>query len=892
MIGTKKTILLVEDEKIPGIMTANVLKKQGYKVILKTDGESAVKHCREDLPVDLILMDINLGDGIDGTVAARRILKHKKVPIVFHTSHAEKDYVDRVKEITRYGYVIKKSGDFVLTSSIEMAFELFESHIKTLSSETRLNTILQSIGDGVIAADTAGNITLINPVAQRLTGWHSGEALGKPIEKVFRIIHESERTPAEDPVTRVLKGETTADPSDRVLLITKDGSEIPIDESGAPIATEEGMITGVVLVFRDQTEERHREKMVSLRFDLLEYAADHTLNELLQKVLDETGAFLNSPIGFFHFLKPDQVTLSLQAWSSKTRILCRTKPQNKNYSVQQAGVWVDCIRTGKPVIHNDYKSLPHKKELPPGHPPVIRELVVPVYRNGHIKAILGIGNKPYNYDEQDLQMASYIADVTWEIIEKKRYIEELQNNQNRLNAALHAVSMGIWEFDMHSRKVEWNGQHAALFGIKLSEFNNTVEEYLQAVHPEDRDRIVKHYEKLVAEKSNIDIAYRITKPDGSVRWMQTYGRMLLDKTGRGVKMTGTTRDITEQVMYREAYLHIFKMATEMICVADINTATFLQVNPAFTKVLGYSEEELISKPFTEFVHQDDITDTMTVIERDLRHGKPVISFTNRYRCRDGTYRWLEWNSYPIPAEGKTYAIAADVTERKEMVESLIHEINIRRKAELENRNLLQEKELLLKEVHHRIKNNMSTVINLLNLQIEEEGAPKIRSTLIETKNRIQSMQVLYDKLHRTDNFRHTSMKEYLTDLINEVVKNSEVSGNTEVITHIDSADIEISAILNLGIIINELITNAAKHALKDHQQPVLEVKVRQTPGRINLTVRDNGPGMTGSFSTGGSSGFGLRLVEALAVKSGGSFRIEQNGGNVLSVELGLNGSDS
>jgi PAS domain S-box-containing protein len=800
--------------------------------------------------------------------------------------------VDRVKEITRYGYVIKKSGDFVLTSSIEMAFELFDSHIKTLSSESRLHTILQSIGDGVIATDAEGRITVINPVAEQLTGWDSAEALGKPAEAVFRIINEFTGNPSENPVTRVLKEGTIIGLANHTLLITKNGSEIPIADSGAPIRTKEGEITGVVLVFRDQTEERRREKMVSLRFDLLEYAADHTLSELLQKVLDETGAFMKSPIGFYHFLKPDQVTLSLQAWSSKTRMLCRTKPQHRNYSARQAGVWVDCLRTGKPVIHNDYESLPHKKGLPPGHPPVIRELVVPVYRNGHIKAILGIGNKPYDYDEQDLQITSYIADVTWEIIEKKRYLEDLQKNQNKLNAALHAVSMGIWEYDMESRRLEWNGQHAALFGMELPDFNNTVEEYLQTVHPEDRERVIKHFEKLEAEKSNIDITYRIIKSDGSVRWMQTYGKMLLDKTGNGVKITGTSRDITEQVMYREAYFKIFKMATEMICVADINTATFLQVNPSFSRVLGYSEEELLSQPFIKFIHPDDITDTVTVIERDLKKGSPVISFQNRYRCRDGTYRWLDWNSYPIPAEGKTYAIAHDVTDRKKMVESLVNEIGIRRKAELENRNLLQEKELLLKEVHHRIKNNMSTIISLLNLQIEKETDRKTNAILTGTKNRIQSMQVLYDKLHRTDNFRLTSMDEYLTDLIDEIIRNSGVPGNLKIITNIDAVDIEISSLLNLGIIINELITNSVKYALKDHQQPILEVRVKENNRKISLTVKDNGPGFGSSFSPENSSGFGLRLVEALAAQSGGSFRIEQENGTVFSVEINLNGSDS
>ena len=173
-------------------------------------------------------------------------------------------------------------------------------------------------------------------------------------------------------------------------------------------------------------ERKHLKDMMNLRFDLMEYAGTHSLEELLQKTLDEIGALTDSPIGFYHFVEPDQKTLSLQAWSTRTvKEFCTAKGKGMHYGIDQAGVWVDCVHERRPVIHNDYLSLPHRKGLPEGHAAVIRELVVPIIREDNIVAILGIGNKPSDYTEKDVELVSFLADVAWEITKRKRATEAL-----------------------------------------------------------------------------------------------------------------------------------------------------------------------------------------------------------------------------------------------------------------------------------------------------------------------------------------------------------------------------------------------------------------------------------------------------------------------------------
>ncbi|RJX25961.1 MAG: GAF domain-containing protein [Desulfurivibrio sp.] len=173
--------------------------------------------------------------------------------------------------------------------------------------------------------------------------------------------------------------------------------------------------------------------LIRSRLTIMEYAADHNLDELLQKILDEVEALTGSAISFYHFVESDQKTLTLQAWSTRTsREYCRAAGKGLHYAIDQAGVWVDCVHQRRPVIHNDYASLPHRRGLPPGHAALVRELVAPIMRADRVVAILGVGNKAVDYVRQDVEIVSYLADVAWEITVRKMAEEEV----HRLNAEL------------------------------------------------------------------------------------------------------------------------------------------------------------------------------------------------------------------------------------------------------------------------------------------------------------------------------------------------------------------------------------------------------------------------------------------------------------------------
>jgi signal transduction histidine kinase len=174
------------------------------------------------------------------------------------------------------------------------------------------------------------------------------------------------------------------------------------------------------------TERKRVERVIQARLRLSLTADAMSLDGVLQGTLDEIEALTQSTIGFYHFLEADQETLSLQNWSTNTLDkMCTAEGKGSHYPVSKAGVWADCIRERRPVIHNDYASLAHRKDMPPGHAPVIREMVIPIISKGLIVAVIGVGNKPADYNEADIDLALLLGDFSWEIVERKRAKEML-----------------------------------------------------------------------------------------------------------------------------------------------------------------------------------------------------------------------------------------------------------------------------------------------------------------------------------------------------------------------------------------------------------------------------------------------------------------------------------
>lgn len=253
-------ILIVEDEGIEALALQQTLISLGYPTPeIVFSGEEAVQAVEEIVP-DLVLMDIMLRGEMDGIEAAEQIRTRHDIPVVYITAYADDETLSRAKVTGPYGYIIKPFRERELHIIIDMALYKHQMEQRLKKSERWLSTTLRSIGDAVLATDQDGLIVFMNPVSEALLGWKLEEIKGKPLVDYFPIINSQTREPVENPVTRVLREGITVGLARNTLLVTRNGDEIPIDDSAAPIRDEKGNVIGAVLVFRDITERRKSEE--------------------------------------------------------------------------------------------------------------------------------------------------------------------------------------------------------------------------------------------------------------------------------------------------------------------------------------------------------------------------------------------------------------------------------------------------------------------------------------------------------------------------------------------------------------------------------------------------------------------------------------------------------
>ncbi len=276
-------ILVVEDESIVAKDIQSCLQSLGYSVpAVVSSGTEAIKKAEETNP-DLVLMDIVLKGRMDGVEAAEQMRDRFHIPVIFLTAYTDEETLRRAKTTEPFGYILKPFQERELHTTIKMALYKSQMEKKLRESHEWLSTTLKSIGDAVIITDKKGCVTFMNPMAESLTGWRQEEASGKNLKEVFRIIDEETSEVVENPITKVIREGAAVGLVNHTLLIAKNGTEISIDDCGAPIRNDQGQIVGAVLVFHDITEHKRTEEQIqrSLRHLAVLREIDLAINSTL-----------------------------------------------------------------------------------------------------------------------------------------------------------------------------------------------------------------------------------------------------------------------------------------------------------------------------------------------------------------------------------------------------------------------------------------------------------------------------------------------------------------------------------------------------------------------------------------------------------------------------------
>jgi len=320
------------------------------------------------------------------------------------------------------------------------------------------------------------------------------------------------------------------------------------------------------------------------------------------------------------------------------------------------------------------------------------------------------------------------------------------------------------------------------------------------------------------------------------------------------------------------YRRLFETARDGILILDAESGKIVDVNPFLVEMLGYSKEQLVEKAIWEIGVFKDI-----VANRDN-----FVELQNRQyiRYEDLPLETIAGESVQVEFVSNVYLV-----DNRKVIQCNIRDITDRRIAEERAKRLVGEKELILKEVHHRIKNNMYTISTLLSLQAETLDNPAAKAALVDAESRVQSMMVLYSQLYQSDNYSFISVADYIAKLVDIIISSFSARDSVRIEKTIDDFELDAEKLFPLGIILNELITNIMKHAFKGRRDGFIAIGARLDGSHVSISILDNGNGIPGSVDFSNSTGFGLTLVRELTIQLGGTIRIERGLGTKIVLEF-------
>lgn len=391
--------------------------------------------------------------------------------------------------------------------------------------------VFDAIPEMVAVIDTGHKILWANKAMSAKLGSTQQELSGRPC---YEVLHGLSSAPDFCPHARTL---LTGKEESEVVVEPRLGGTFDI--TSTPLYDRDGTLTGSVHLARDITARTKREQLMLENLALSEFSLNHSMDEILTLTIDKAELLTGSRIGFFHFLDDDGSTISNQTWSTNTKdTFCTADKTPRHYPVEEAGVWTDCLREGRPVIHNDYAGLPHRKGLPEGHASVIRELTVPVMRDGKVVAILGVGNKPSDYDQQDVEIVSHLTNLAYEFAESRRFEEALHKSEQYARALLDAIPDLIFRMNRDGVYLDYKAMKEDLY----FQSSSIIGKNNRDLTPPDFASLVEEKIRTTLEHGTMEVfEYQLVVPGKGLRFFEA--RMVPSGPD---EVTTISRDITER----------------------------------------------------------------------------------------------------------------------------------------------------------------------------------------------------------------------------------------------------------------------------------------------------------------------------------------------------------
>ncbi|MTK64565.1 MAG: PAS domain S-box protein [Methanobacterium sp.] len=530
----------------------------------------------------------------------------------------------------------------------------------------------------------------------------------------------------------------------------------------------------------------------------------------------------------------------------------------------------------KDVIHPDFKDYYKEtfKKLLEGKVETSFEYKI-LTKKGEEKWLNQRNNFEFDSDGKPVTINGVVTDITHQKAIEMIF-KSLQNDceaeRERFKMAQKVAMMGIWENELATNDLKWSDQMYKILGLPIGtevNLNDVVN-----IFPEEE---LKHFNNAVEDSiiNNKPYSndYRIVRPDGEVRYIHDEGQVIRDENGEALKMFGATQDITSRkkaenaLIESEAKFRKFVETTpDMIWEID-GQVTFKYISPQSLQIMGYPPDKLIGTKIFDLIKPDSVEKVMNSFMEHLDTGQYFKTLVVPALDRAGKELLLEIRSAKVVEENNQVVgfegIARDITDITRATNQLINSIN--------------EKNVLLKEIHHRVKNNMQIISSLLNLQMEHLTDKNAINALKESQNRIITMATLHEKLYLTSNFSRINQSEYVSSLIRGLFSSYTANNRIKSVIDVDPVDLNLETSIPCGLIINELVSNSLIHGFTDGRTGTITVSLKSTDDNYELRITDDGVGFPANINLDNITSLGLELVKNLVNQLDGTIELNQIG---------------
>ena len=620
-------ILIVEDDNIVAKDLQKRLSNFGYDVVgFASTSEEAVKKVIATSP-DLVLMDVRLKGEKDGIETASALRSQHGIAVVYLSDDVDTDTLKRASKTEPFGYILKPFDERELRTTIEMAFYRKELERRFKENHKWYGTTLRSIGEAVISTDARGSIKFMNTAAESLVGWKMNEVLGEDLLKVFRTKDKLAKSSSISPVDQILKNKITAVLKYRSTLISREGKELPIEESASPIKDELGNTVGVVLVFQDVSERRRVREALKTSQDYAQSIIDSSMDMVVAVDLERR---------IIEFNKAAERTFGYK----KEEVI--GKHINILYADPDAG-----IRVNKQVdeLGREVTEVLNKK------------------KNGKVFPSLLLSSVLKNSLGEKIGYMGMSRDIT----EMKRAEERLKTAQEYAQSIISSSLDMIIAVDKNRTIIEFNKAAEKTFGYEAKE---VLGKHVNALYA-NPDEGMKIHETTVENGRYVQEVLNRRK-NGETFPSLLSSSVLQNAKGEMIGVMGVSRDITEKRRAdqdlresEERYRALVELSPDPICV--FVGGKFAFVNSAAIDIFGAeSSDELVGRSIIDMVHPDYRVAIRDQFRQMAHQGKRVPIIEEKFFRVDWTTFEAEVAAIPFSWQGSSaiQVVLRDVTERR------------------------------------------------------------------------------------------------------------------------------------------------------------------------------------------------------------------------------------